>query len=504
MLMKAGMIVLAGVLLGRLLGFLREVQLAAAFGAGQVADAAIIALTLPDLLMNLFLGGALSYALIPELTGLSRENAWRLHVQTSLLAASVFGAVALATGIFSANVLQLFNQNLPSDIAIQAQQAISISAWLMPLIAMAGVTSAYLQANHRYAAGAASTAIYNGMLVACLSGMVLFDAGDSALMILSLAMIAGGLLRNLVLWRDAAKSRPAEISDASRCNLIRATLLKSYLFALAGGIALLLLPLLARMFAGQYGAGALAQFNYASKLIDLPLGVAITVISVVALPALSSAHAADTADSTAASRWQDLLMQSLRLSILLSLVIMLPCIYFASDLAHAAYDWGKMDAQALAGIESLLVTGFLLLLVQGALSVTSAALASAQNTAALAWSGVAGVLVFVSALSLRDGGLTMLMAAMVLAHGAVLAAQCVSLGMRHGIGWGTFLSDKRLYYPAAAASAAFAILSGLFDMFETTRWQALVMFTLCMSAMGGMVLLASTEIRQAIFSRFAK
>jgi len=93
---------------------------------------------------------------------------------------------------------------------------------------------------------------------------------------------------------------------------------------------------------------------------------------------------------------------------------------------------------------------------------------------------------------------------MVLAHVAVLAAQCVSLGMRHGIDWGSFLSDKRLYYPVAAVLAAFAILSVLFDMFETTHWQALVMFALCMPAMGGIVLLASAEIRQAIFSRFAK
>jgi len=504
MLMKAGIIVLAGVLLGRLLGFLREIQLAAALGAGQIADAAIITLTLPDMLMNLFLSGALAYALIPELTGLSRENAWRLHVQTSLLAAAVFGALALATGIFSANVLQLFNQQLPSDLAMQAQRAISISAWLMPLIAMAGVTTAYLQANHRYAASAASTAIYNGMLVAGLSGMILFEASDSALMILSLAMIAGGLSRNIILWRNAAESRPAETVNAARGNLVRADLLKSYLFALAGGIALLLLPLLARMFSGQYGAGALAQFNYASKLVDLPLGVAITVISVVALPALSTAHAADTADPGDGGQWQGLLMQSLRLSILLSLVIMLPCIHFAPDLAHVAYDWGKMDAQALAGIESLLDVGFLLLLVQGTLSVTSAALASARNTAALAWSGVAGVLVFVLALSVQDRDLTMLMAAMVLAHVAVLAAQCVSLGMRHGIDWGSFLSDKRLYYPVAAVLAAFAILSVLFDMFETTHWQALVMFALCMPAMGGIVLLASAEIRQAIFSRFAK
>jgi hypothetical protein len=164
-----------------------------------------------------------------------------------------------------------------------------------------------------------------------------------------------------------------------------------------------------------------------------------------------------------------------------------------------------MDTQSLSGIGLLLGAGFLLLPVQGALSVTGAALASAKNTAALAWSGVAGVGVFILASWLQQGGqLVGLMAALVLAYGAVLAVQCGCLAVRHGISWFAFLSDRRLYLPIAAVSGLFALLAGFFELFEAVRRQGLLMFALSLSALGGMILLASAEIRQSVFSRFAK
>lgn len=54
----AGAILGMTLLVGRFSGLLREVQLAAVFGVSSQADAAVILLTLPDLLVNLLLSGA--------------------------------------------------------------------------------------------------------------------------------------------------------------------------------------------------------------------------------------------------------------------------------------------------------------------------------------------------------------------------------------------------------------------------------------------------------------
>lgn len=506
MLIKAGMIVLVGTLLGRLLGFIRETQIAAVFGAGQVAEAAIITLTLPDLLMNIFLGGAFSYAIIPEFINLTGANARRLHVQMSVLMGLVFVFIAFVIGQFSTGILAIFNQHhLSVELAEQTQKAISLSAWLMPLIALAGVTTAYLQANNKYLASAFSTSIYNGTLIVSLIGLIGANLENRGLLILSLAMISGGLLRSLILWWGSIRVKAIGKSVKPRGWLIHVSLLKSYFFALIGGAALMMLPLIGRIFAGQYGEGALAQFNYASKLIELPLGVVITVISVVVLPALSQAFISDRSEGGVenAEEWQALLMRSLRLSLLVSLIIMLPCIWFASALAHIAFDWGKMDASSLAGIESLLGVGFLLLLVQGVISITSAALASARSTGTLVWSGLAGLLVFIlgGVLSNEYGQLKTLMCAMVSAYGVVLVLQCCTLSVRHRVRWSVFLFDGCLWYPVIAVLSTFTILAGIYSRFEVNHWQGLMLVVLSGLVMSCVVLMASPEIKRVVISK---
>ena len=57
MLIRSGLILAVGVLLGRLLGFFRETLIASQFGVSGLADVAILTLTLPDLFMNVLLGG---------------------------------------------------------------------------------------------------------------------------------------------------------------------------------------------------------------------------------------------------------------------------------------------------------------------------------------------------------------------------------------------------------------------------------------------------------------
>lgn len=509
MLIKAGMIVLVGTLLGRLLGFIRETQIAAVFGAGQVAEAAIITLTLPDLLMNIFLGGAFSYAIIPEFIGLTGADARRLHTQMSMLMGLVFVIIALLIGQFSANILAIFNQHhLSVELTKQTQKAISISAWLMPLIALAGVTTAYLQANSRYLAGAFSTSIYNGALVVSLISLIGANLETQGLLILSLAMICGGLLRSLVLWLGTLQINALGKPEKARAWLVHTSLLKSYFFALIGGAALMMLPLVGRVFAGQYGEGALAQFNYASKLIELPLGVVITVISVVLLPALSQAFVSEQSEDGAGNveEWHALLMRSLRLSLLLSLIIMLPCIWFASALVHMAFDWGKMDATSLAGIESLLEIGFLLLLVQGVISITSAALASARSTGTLVWSGLAGLLVFIvgGVLSNEYGQLKALMCAMVAAYSVVLILQCCTLSVRHQFRWSVFLFDRCLWYPVIAVLSVSVILAGIYSRFELNHWQGLVLVILSGLVMSFAVLMTSPEIKHVVITKLKR
>jgi putative peptidoglycan lipid II flippase len=95
----SGALLGATLLAGRLSGLLREIELAAAFGVSAEADAAVLLLTLPDLLVNLLLSGGLSAALVPRLQALPLHSAQVLLRQTLLFVFLLFSLQCLAFGL---------------------------------------------------------------------------------------------------------------------------------------------------------------------------------------------------------------------------------------------------------------------------------------------------------------------------------------------------------------------------------------------------------------------
>ena len=65
---RAAAVVSSATLASRILGFLRDLVIARAFGAGVATDAFFVAFRLPNLLRRLVAEGALSSAFIPVFT----------------------------------------------------------------------------------------------------------------------------------------------------------------------------------------------------------------------------------------------------------------------------------------------------------------------------------------------------------------------------------------------------------------------------------------------------
>jgi len=73
-----------GLLLGRLSGFVRESIVATTYGTSSQADIVVLMLTVPDLLVNILVGGAMGAVLIPEFNS-SSGNAKKLLFQNLYL-----------------------------------------------------------------------------------------------------------------------------------------------------------------------------------------------------------------------------------------------------------------------------------------------------------------------------------------------------------------------------------------------------------------------------------
>lgn len=283
-------------LLSRLVGFAREMLIAAALGAGPVADAFYAAFRFPNLFRRLFAEGAFNSAFVPlfarALEGEGEAGARRFaeEVLAALLVVLLLltAAIEIAAPFFVATIVAPGFGAGTDKFAL----TVTLSRIMFPYLAamsLVAMLSGILNALRRYFAAAFAPVLLNLILVAVLAwglwrgldpaavglllGWGVFAAGLAQLLLLALAVRAAGF--------PLRPRRPRPTPAVRRLLWLAAPA------ALAGGITQI------NLFVGQIiastKAGAIAALQYADRVYQLPLGVVGIAVGVVLLPELARA-----------------------------------------------------------------------------------------------------------------------------------------------------------------------------------------------------------------------
>jgi putative peptidoglycan lipid II flippase len=366
--LRAGLVVAVLILAGRLTGFAREWLIAVKAGASEATDIAIVLLTFPDLMVSLLLGGGLAAALVPAFKRLGRGGENALFLQVARLVGIVFALVAAMLAILAPQVLGLLAPGLSPGLTDSHANHFRLVTVALPLAALSGVTVALLNANGRFAVGASGTLIFNLTVIACL---LLANASETVTAI-AIGAVAGSLLR--LLMQSSGLRRDWRL-PSTRAGLIDGVLVRRFLASFGFITILVLLPPLARAVASFGDAGSLSLFNYAHKLVELPMGVVIGSISTVLLPRL----AADFAQGGMATA-QASLSAGLRAALLISVGIAIPAAVFADTLVQLAFFKASFTPEQLRALSQLAAIGFLSLPFQGLLNIYGSAFAASGHT----------------------------------------------------------------------------------------------------------------------------
>ena len=459
---RAGFALSLGIVFGRAAGFLREASLAAVFGAGESADVAVLMLTVPDFLVNILVGGALSVALIPELKGLDEESASGLFFQASLFTGGTFLVLTLLLQIFRSELIHVLVPGFPASSVEHAASSVGLALWVIPLTTLAGVTSAYLQAHERFAIPAFGTFFFNGIVA---SGLLYYRQTPTHFR-LALFIIAGASVRWASQLGDMQRLPVGRL--LGHRNLISRSLLVRYFQALLAGGVILLFPVIARGVASFQHAGAVATLNYANKLVELPLGASITVLSIVLFPRLSTAFVANP-DS---GEFTLLLRKGVPVVWIVSTGMMLTLIWFHRSLALAAFGWGRMSTDVVTEIGILAAIGLTSLPAQGLSSMVIAAFNARRDTVAPLLVNATGLLFFLAGcwyLS-RVVGLRGIMLAMSLSMWAMTLAQSILFQRRHGIPISSFFNGTHILKSSAAEICFFVPIALLSIVLPSRVW----------------------------------
>lgn len=303
---RAGLLVGLGAAGSRILGFVRDVAIAAVIGAGPVADAFLVAFRLPNLVRRVLADGGLNGAFVPLFLHIGAERgpvAARRFAAESIAATALlgFGIVALVTLLAPLVVLTLAAGYAGGDERLPlAASYLRLSAPFIGFSLIAALLTAFLSAERRFSAVAAIALAANVVLLAflaILSGLALDER--SAATWLALGVGLSGLLQ-LVAVMAASRgvwpglARPHWSPDMRR------------LFAL-GGPALMAsaAPQLMAVAATQLASAipsAVSWFYYAERLFQLPLSFVSLAAGMVVLPEIAARAAGADARHAVAAR----------------------------------------------------------------------------------------------------------------------------------------------------------------------------------------------------------
>lgn len=338
----AATLVAATLLAGRVSGFFREIQLAAVFGVSVSADVAVLLLTLPDLLVNLALSGGLSATLIPRLRALPLQSAQALSRQILLLVCILFSLMALIL-VF---VPEVWFSLLAPGLAVNAMPstaAIIATAIAIPMSAATGVTSASLNSQQKFLVAGCSTVIFNLIVILALASGQYADIDP--LLILGIGIATGATLRLLSQCFTLPRSW---LLGPITLSTVDSIFIRGFLTAAGTASLILLVPVVVRAFSSTFSPGAIATLNYATKLVELPVGVLVTSLATVTLVQLSAYYA--NGDQLAIKKTlHDSLKRVLTNAVGAGVLIA----YFADTFVELALGRGAMDSMAIARVVSL-------------------------------------------------------------------------------------------------------------------------------------------------------
>ncbi len=290
--MMRGILTVGGwTMASRLLGFLRDILIAAFLGAGPVADAFFVANRLPNLFRRLFGEGAFNAAFIPSFSGLlaseGREAAEAFAGQAaSVLAFWLFGLTVVAE-IFMPQLMAVLAPGFSADPA-KFQLAVTLSRITfpyMPLICLAALLSGVLNGLDRFAAAAAAPVVYNLTSIGFMLGLLRIapTAGHA----LAWGVSVSGVLQLLLLmWAVRRAGLVLPLPRPRMTPAMRLLLRRMTPGLLGAGVTQLNLSVDV-IIGSLLPAGTVSVLYYADRVNQLPLGTIGAAVGTALLPTLS-------------------------------------------------------------------------------------------------------------------------------------------------------------------------------------------------------------------------
>ncbi len=279
----------AGILVSRILGFLRDLLTASILGANIYSDIFFVAFKLPNLFRRIFAEGAFTQVFIPAYAKSNYKISFSSVIFLQFLAFILI--LSLVVTLFASIITKVIAIGFDSATIDLASPLVAICFYYLPLIFVVTFLAALLQYKNHFATTAFSTALLNISLIVALLISANMDK-YTITFYLSWGVVVGGVLQVIVhliaIKKLHIKFFTTNIRKKQR-DIKQSKFYKQFYPAVFGSSAAHIAAFLDTWLASLLVSGSISYLYYANRVFQLPLALFAIATSVALFPTIAKA-----------------------------------------------------------------------------------------------------------------------------------------------------------------------------------------------------------------------
>jgi len=383
--LRSASIISVATLCSRLLGFIRDIIIAAFFGTGMTSEAFFVAFRIPNLLRDLVGEGAANSAFVPVFCQYwakdEKKDFWDLVGNAFWIILIVLAGISIFGILFSRPIVSLIAPGFlgdPQKFSLTTQ----LTRFLFPYLLLIGLTAyaiGFLHSFKSFAAPAFGPCVLNICMI--ISVLIAYRFMPNPIFGLALGVLLGGILQISIqipsLFKQGFHLRLLRINLSLSHPGIRkiGRLLIPRIYGSAVHQLNVLIDTILATLSFIVGQGAVAAIYYANRIIQFPLAIFGIALSSAVLPTLSSQAAVNDIDSLKST-----LSFSLRTVYFLMLPAGLGLVVLAQPVIEVLFQRGNFDDYSVQICSLALLFYAIGLIFFGGMKILIAGFYSLQDT----------------------------------------------------------------------------------------------------------------------------
>lgn len=277
----------SGILVSRVLGFIRDLLTASILGANVYSDIFFVAFKFPNLFRRIFAEGAFTQAFIPSYANSNHKIRF-----SSIVFLQIFGfliVLSLFVTLFSHLVTKAIAIGFDDATIDLAAPLFAINFYYLPMIFVVTFAAALLQYKNHFATTAFSTALLNLALIAAL--LISQDLGKYEITFyLSYGVLVGGILQIITHLIALKKHNLCKVFHFKKHEKKEENkFYKNFVQATIGSSTSHISAFIDTWLASFLISGSISYLYYGNRIFQLPLALFAIATSIALFPMIAKA-----------------------------------------------------------------------------------------------------------------------------------------------------------------------------------------------------------------------